>query len=72
MPKYRYILKSTGNSSSKYGVCEVCGKYATEVFSQSEEKYYNIKHNEKIYEGWTKHGCQDYFGHKECLESKRR
>lgn len=70
--QYRYNLSSTGESSSAYGVCEVCGKHATEVYSQSEERYYKFEHNEKVYEGWTHNKCKDYFGHKECLESKQR
>lgn len=71
-PQYRYIIKSTGASSSKYGSCEVCGNHATEVYHQLEEQHYTIEHNDKKTEGWTKYECNDYFGHKECLESKRR
>ncbi|MCL4296270.1 MAG: hypothetical protein KJ077_11100 [Anaerolineae bacterium] len=62
---YRYRLSSTGNSSAKYGPCEVCGKHASEVFSQSEEREYEPGQ-------WTGLGCHSYFGHKECLEGKRR
>ena len=73
MSQYRYRLISTGYSSDKYGNCEVCGKHVSEVFSQSEEQYYTIERNGKmIHEGWTKCGCSDYFGHKECLLGVRR
>jgi hypothetical protein len=69
---YRYRLKSTGYSSDKYGKCEVCGKYVSEVFLQVEERYYKFEHNGQIYEGWTKNGCKDYFGHKKCLKSVQK
>ena len=69
---YRYNLKSTEDSSSKYGNCDICGKHATEVFHQMEERHYKIEHEGQIYEGWTKHNCNNYFGHRECLESKQR
>lgn len=65
---YKYKITSTGESSQKYGNCEICGKHATEVFSQSEERKY-------IFEGeehWTHHKCNSYFGHEECLISQRR
>ena len=37
---YRYDLNSTEESSNKYGNCYICGKHATEVFHQTEEKQY--------------------------------
>jgi hypothetical protein len=69
---FRYELSSTNESSSKLGNCEVCGKHATEVYMQSEERHYKFEHNGVKYEGWTKNGCNDYFGHEQCLRSKRR
>ena len=61
---YKYAINSTGGSSAKYGNCEVCGKHASEVFLQIEERKYS--------EGYTHFKCNSYFGHRECLESKRR
>jgi len=70
MPEYRYNISSLEESSAKYGVCEICGKYATETFYQSEERKYFNPITEQ--ESYTQHNCRNYFGHKECLESKRR
>lgn len=70
MNEYRYKINSTGGSSAKYGKCEVCGEYATEVFSQSEERKYFDQITQK--EEFTYYKCNSYFGHRECLEGKRR
>lgn len=73
---YRYILSSTGDNSRKYGNCDVCGKFAPEVFYQSEERQYEISDflqeelKRKI--GWTHFECSSRFGHSECLRSARR
>lgn len=64
---YKYILTTTGHSSSKYGLCEVCGEYASEIFHQIEMKRYLIENNDNVFEGWTNYGCHNLFGHKECL-----
>lgn len=61
---YRYRMESTGDSSAKYGPCEVCGKHCTEIFHQVEERRYG---NE-----WTQAGCNNDFGHADCLKAKRR
>ena len=60
---YRYNLKSTGNSSIKYGKCEVCKQHATEVFRQSEEREYAP--------GKWSMSSIDLFGHEQCLISRR-
>jgi hypothetical protein len=67
---YRYHVKSTGDSSARYGPCEVCGKHASEVFHQWEERAYDNDRGE--HSGWSRHNCRDLWGHKECLESQRR
>lgn len=69
---YRYRLVNTGYSSTKYGPCEVCGEYASEVFHQIELRHYKFERNCKVYEGWTTHDCHNLFGHEECLISQRR
>lgn len=49
-----YRLATTEESSAKFGPCEVCGKWASEVHIQSH---------------LDAHGCyrSDGFGHRECL-----
>ena len=61
---YRYRLTSTGDSSEKYGACEVCGKHASEVFQQAEERAFEG--------GWTQYQCRRLFGHEGCLIAQRR
>lgn len=62
--KYSYLMVDCMNSSRKYGVCEVCGEYVSEVYHQIEKKEYSGGHTEE--------GCKSYFGHKSCLESVQR
>lgn len=69
---YKYRLTSTEHSSEKYGKCECCKKHTSEVFLQTESKYFKHEHNGETFEGWTEHQCKSYFGHKECLAAKRR
>lgn len=72
---YYYELKSTGASSSKFGPCEVCGEYASEVFLQTEQQTYELDEldiQEGVTSNLTTYGCKDYFGHKECLLKIRR
>ncbi|AVX21620.1 hypothetical protein SAMN02745885_01631 [Carboxydocella sporoproducens DSM 16521] len=66
---FRYRIKSLGASSIKFGPCEVCGKPATEVFLQIEQRKYQKPSGEISY---TQHGCRDMFGHYECLLRMRR
>jgi hypothetical protein len=68
MNRYRYRIKSTGESSAKYGACEVCGKHVSEVFYQVEEKFFRFPAGS----GWTQHDCRSYFGHRACLMDRRR
>jgi hypothetical protein len=70
-PKYRYQMHNTGESSAKYGDCEVCRKHVSEVWLQIEERTYAALPGEKG-PFWTRAGCVDLFGHKKCLLSKRR
>lgn len=72
MSEYKYNLSSCDESSNKLGICQVCGKYVTEVFIQIEERHYNFTHNNINYEGWTHHNCNTLFGHENCLKSKQR
>lgn len=84
---YVYRIKSTGYSSARYGACEVCSKPCSDVFYQVEGRTYDAERGtpHEIAEtnwtlavnshGWlcvTHHECKNYFGHEECLRSKRR
>jgi hypothetical protein len=64
----KYTLKSLNDNSAKYGPCEVCEKPASEMFLQTEMRQY-ITYANKL--SWTYADCHDYFGHKDCLISKR-
>ena len=66
---YRYRVKSLEASSIKYGPCEVCGKHATEMFLQIEQRQYRKPNGEISYTGY---GCRDMFGHYDCLVKARR
>jgi len=68
--EYVYRLTPTGANSAKYGPCEVCGKPATEVVHQVEARYFRDSETGEIRQ--TGAGCSDMFGHRECLESRRR
>lgn len=70
-PLYRYRLKSTGDSSARFGKCEVCDQYASDVFIQAEERqYWSVLKQDW---GWTYHQCRPHlFGHEQCLKSKQR
>jgi len=65
MANYQYRLTSSNQSSQSYGNCEVCGKHVSEVFYQVESVEYEPG---KL----TYYECHNYFGHKDCLLSKRR
>ena len=64
--KYMYILKNQKANSQKYGNCEVCGKYANNIWAQKESQAYllngelHFKINNTI------------FGHKRCLYKIRK
>lgn len=70
---YNYRIKSLRHSSDRYGLCEVCKGHVSEVFYQTESRYYEAFLNGiVIISGWTYHECHSYFGHEQCLLSKRR
>lgn len=64
----RYRLRSTLDSSHKYGPCHVCGEHASEVFYQSEAVIYI---DSELGPCWTYYGCESWFGHEACLETVR-
>lgn len=62
--EYRYRLYHTGGSTEKYGPCEICHKYVTDIWHMVEELHSG--------NSWTALACLNLFGHKECLLSKRK
>ena len=65
----KYRLVSTGDNSAKYGLCEVCHQHASEVFMQTESRWFDGPHGY----GWTYHRCRvTTFGHETCLEQLQR
>ncbi len=65
MGKYQYTLKSTGANSQKYGACEICGKYCSDVFMISESREYINPITGQV--SFTHNGCRCLFGHEDCL-----
>jgi hypothetical protein len=64
---YAYRLKSTRDSSQKFGPCECCGKHVSEVFIQAEMRATEDGR-------YTYHGIEDthVFGHRDCLIARQR
>ena len=58
----RHFLTTTSANSKKYGNCEICGVYASEVFIQTT--------HEQTADGWK--NISGVFGHGECLKSKQQ
>ena len=63
-PRWRYWIYSTGESSEKFGNCEVCGGHVSHIYHQAQFKWQHGK--------WDYSSRYNLFGHKACLESKRR
>lgn len=68
--KYRYRIVQMGDSSDRYGACEVCGQHVPDVYYQVEERHY--QHDAQDKSGWTHHQCASLFGHLDCLAAKQR
>ena len=62
---HRYTIRALGESSAKYGPCEVCGERVSEVHSQSEEV--RCEDAEGVF--WTY--VPGLFGHEGCLRAQR-
>ena len=67
---YKYKLSRTGYGSDRYGVCDICGKWADSIYIQSEMKRYWNPIDQRW--SWTYEGCKTHIGHKECLIKIRR
>jgi hypothetical protein len=59
MDEYRYRQSPMRASSNKYGNCEVCGQYVSDVYLQNETR--------RVMRGWFV--TSQFFGHRECLDS---
>ena len=65
-----YRLTSTRQSSAVFGPCEVCGRHASEVFIQAEQRPIRLAEGT---DSLTYAGCRPHlFGHEACLISKRK
>lgn len=68
---FRWFLKSTEHSSTKYGPCEVCNKHCSEVYHQWCEVAYWSQTRQKI--SFTYYRApKGLFGHLECLMEARK
>lgn len=67
--QYRYRMRNTGHSSTKFGPCEICGNHVAEVFYQVEGTCY-AEDDGSLYPTYA--GCRSLFGHETCLKNARR
>lgn len=65
MTMYSYKLSRMDGSSIKYGPCEVCGNFVSDIFYQSESR-------ETKFGVHTYADCHSLFGHEDCLKDIRR
>lgn len=74
-PPTVYTCRRTGASSEKFGVCEVCQKYADTVYIQTRYNRYDLAEDVRAAletdarYSWTHEGSS--FGHEACLVSRR-
>jgi len=63
--KFNYRMAQLNASSAKYGLCEVCGKAASDMYLQTKQHEKKIAGKDRVINDTVT------FGHKECLESIR-
>ena len=61
--KTMFRLTNTGDSSARYGDCEICGKKVPEVYLQTQFSFDEKSHS------YLNHG--GFFGHADCLARLR-
>lgn len=66
MDEYRYKLFQQHATSDKYGNCEICGKFVSDVYSQRKVEV--VMRDGEEHE---LHKFASSFGHKECLLRQR-
>lgn len=72
--KYQYKLIICNGGSAKYGPCEVCGEYCSEIFHQLERKRIILQPDLAVLVG-KDNICEEYastFGHEMCLIKIRK
>lgn len=64
---FRFTLRSTGESSARFGVCEICSEHCSEVFIQTVAAGYWDEEEKWC---WTYFGIKraTLFGHEACLK----
>lgn len=65
--RLRHRIKPLGDSSAKFGPCEVCGKNASEIVMQVTER----SGEDGGGKYWSQHVCPRLFGHEDCVRSAR-
>lgn len=69
---YVYRIRSTGETSAKFGACMVCAEYVSDVHLQVEGVTFMADHGDVEHLAVTHHECKTLFGHRECLVGARR
>ncbi len=63
--RFSFRLRKLNGGSDKYGNCEVCNRhFDTGYLLVKQRVYYSAL---KKAESLTHHGCNDTFGHKDCV-----
>ena len=74
--QYRYKTTPTGYGTDHYGNCEVCGKRASELSMQIEERFVDDAEYAKYgmpTKFWTHDKCRaPTIGHEQCLVAIQR
>lgn len=65
----QYTLHHTGNSSAKYGDCEICGKWVSDVYHQTA--HINFVDSEGRDAESSIENAATVFGHENCLLQAR-
>jgi hypothetical protein len=65
MTEYHYKITQMHASSDRYGPCEVCREFVSDVYYLSESCKRSNNH-------FTQLNCKSLFGHKECLDGAMR
>ena len=58
---YRYKVLDTGRS----GYCQICKQPIETIIFQMEEMKWDC-------EEWVNYSCRHWYGHEECIKTKRR
>ena len=67
---YVYRQVNTGESSTRFGNCEICDQFVNNVIHQIEGRIYQNPETEL--DAVTYHECHNIFGHQNCLNGAQR